>query len=1631
MQHELNSFNNAKLASRRDSRRKAEMKRSHLIRVFLLIFLIIGTLPTPVRGSHSLEPSITKQTPAFVPGEILVKFYPGDVPSNQSLADLSVYKPEIYRLLNKAGVNLIDSQPLIPHRDRSGLGQVNSGKPVQFERIYRLRLSDNKDVSTVINQLSSSLYFESVEPNYFLQAAVVPNDNYYFQQWGLTQINASEAWDLEQGTDANTIAILDTGLDLNHPDFVGRLWTNPGETPDNGIDDDNNGYVDDINGWNFVEDNPISQDDSGHGTHVAGIAAANGDNGIGIAGVDWNARIMPLRILNAGGVGTHADAAAALIYAADKGTRVINMSFGAYSDSQILRDAVTYASPTTLLVGAAGNNGRTDPFYPAAYPQVLAVASTGPGDIRSAFSNYGSWVDISAPGETIWSTMYDDTYIAWSGSSMATPFVAGAASLILAHYPELSSASLRQQLLKTPSDVNASNPAIPGLLGAGRLDIYSALSTQPSPQLSLREYFVDGEISGAPEPASTVGITVTLVNSWADAFNVTGVLTSTSPFVSIENNTTTFGDIPGDGVLDNAIPFTITLSPLTPFNSSISFSIEVSATGAYSITLPFTITTASSLQNLGSLTINENTIWDSTRQFIIGEQVRVMEGVTLTIQSGVLLQFQPTGSLVVSGTLLADGEISAPIIFEGIGDGRWGGLIFNDSAEDAHLDTVDNYLGGSLLRHVQVKNSDTGVVLNAASPLIIDSIFSGNNTGLTIVGGNPLIRGNTFTNNGLGLVLSNSNQTRIINNLFEENTNGISGSGMAGLICQNRFIDNGVGISLETMGSTTVEENLIEKNTIGVSLSPNWPTGQRSNPDVAYITSQDESLVVWQDGRSTGGDRIYGQLLSGEGALIDQEIPIAVSGDNHNPHVACDPVGDACVAIYSPNEIINDSYQLNGQMISPSGTLSEAFLAIGTYTGTLSSSAVAANTNEGGYLVVWNDASDGDYDVYAQMVTASGMITGTRLTVIADSINQMDVAVTFNSVSNEYLVAWAENRGFLSAWDLYGRRVETNGAFAGIPFTLSAASGDQRYPALASETSLGWYTIVWDDNRNSRYDIYGRRVTGSGVLFGNDVQVFAAPSDVTDFGKPRIIFSPLSSEHIIIWNENLSSGNIVGQRVSSSGALVNLSSMFNLATNTANQKIGGIAFNDSRNEFLAVWQDMRNPVQMIYGQRFSPTGTLLDNPGTARDESNTEVNFPIVLGALFIHNTVVGNQTGLSVVVTDPDLVGAKANNLIQNTLYNAVNAGSGTLSLINNYWGYTELDEIVPTISGSLIISPALQIPDNISPAIFWRSFFSREGDPTPVEAQEGISYGPVGAEVLTLSFDFSKPMDTSKAPDITIGNGSTSIYTPTHMVSFGEWISPTRWVGQFQVDWYTGDGIKRVSIEGARDFSTGFSAPADRRFTFEVSILTTTSINAQPGWEQVSLSWPPANVSTLAGYNVYRATQSGGPYVQTNPTLLSTTTFTDIGLINYLPYFYKIGMVNTDLAERDYTEEFIVTPGDPTAPSTPMVSDDGICTPFSNWLHGSWNAIDPESGIVEYQYSIGTTLGGTQIINWTSVGHNISVWHSGLSLIEGRIYYFNVKAKNGAGAWSNIGSSDGIVVDSSCAIPGYTIYLPLVIRN
>ena len=321
----------------------------------------------------------------------------------------------------------------------------------------------------------------AVQRDHAVHAALTPNDPYWGWQWGPAQIHAPDAWDVTTGRPDVVLAIIDTGADMDHSDLAGQFWVNAGEVPGNGIDDDANGKVDDIHGWRFgrdAEGNPYESnnldDDHGHGTHVAGIAAAAGDNGLGIAGLAWGCRLMIVKVLDAAGNGLESDVASALVYAVDNGARIANLSLGGDIDSLLMRDAVDYASGRgVLVVAAVGNNGGAV-LYPAAYEPVLAVAASDANDDRAPYSSHGPEMDLTAPGTSIVSTCVRNGYCYKSGTSMATPHVSGLAALVWSRYPDYTAAQVREALIGSAQDMGT--PGWDEYTGWGRIDARRALS---------------------------------------------------------------------------------------------------------------------------------------------------------------------------------------------------------------------------------------------------------------------------------------------------------------------------------------------------------------------------------------------------------------------------------------------------------------------------------------------------------------------------------------------------------------------------------------------------------------------------------------------------------------------------------------------------------------------------------------------------------------------------------------------------------------------------------------------------------------------------------------------------------------------------------------------------------------------------------------------------------------------------------------------------------------------------------------------------------------------------------------------------------------------------------------------------
>lgn len=328
--------------------------------------------------------------------------------------------------------------------------------------------TDEVNLERALRRFQARADVEYVEPDYIGYPTWTPNDPGYTggQQWALGKIQMPMAWELARGQGA-VIAVLDTGVDVNHPELQGRL----------------------LPGFSFTDDTTNVADNCGHGTHVTGIIAANTDNGIGIAGVAPEAQILPVKVMERYQVGvscygSYSDFAAGLIYAADHGARVVNMSFGGTTNSTTLANAIAYAANRgVLLIGAAGNNNSSTLFYPAAYTQVIAVAGTDGNDARYANSNYGDWVDIAAPAVGVYSLYSNSSYTYMSGTSMAAPHVAAVAGLLLGQTPAYTAADLRALLQNNADDLGA--PGFDPYFGWGRLNAYRSLtnsSSAPTPE---------------------------------------------------------------------------------------------------------------------------------------------------------------------------------------------------------------------------------------------------------------------------------------------------------------------------------------------------------------------------------------------------------------------------------------------------------------------------------------------------------------------------------------------------------------------------------------------------------------------------------------------------------------------------------------------------------------------------------------------------------------------------------------------------------------------------------------------------------------------------------------------------------------------------------------------------------------------------------------------------------------------------------------------------------------------------------------------------------------------------------------------------------------------------------------------
>ena len=491
--------------------------------------------------------------------------------------------------LSIGATNLFKKFPL----DKSPQKKVNEHgfAFADLSLIYELTYSNNLDIEKAISKLLASGILEYAEPHFIPHLAYNPNDplSDVGNQYHLQTINAYNAWNVTKGDSTIVIGITDTGTDPTHSDLFNNTKRNYADIPD-GIDNDGDGYIDNYMGWDLgSNDNDPTWQANAHGVHVCGIAGASTDNNNGGAGVGFLCKFLPVKIADAGG--NLIAAYEGIKYAADHGCTSINCSWGGGGASQYGQDIIDYATinKNCLVVCAAGNNGADIEFFPAAFNYVLSVANTTSTDTKQVTSNYGYFVDVCAPGDAIVSTWPGNSYVQQTGTSMASPVVAGAAAIVKKQFPSYNGLQIGERLKVTADNIYALNSSYLNKLGTGRINLFRALTDPASPSVVMSSIKTTDHNDNIFITGDTLFITGLFTNYLNPTSALAVTVTPLSSFALVVDNTTSIGVLNTLASNTNTLdPFRFKLSGTIPINQDISFEVLIKD-GSYQSKQYFTI----------------------------------------------------------------------------------------------------------------------------------------------------------------------------------------------------------------------------------------------------------------------------------------------------------------------------------------------------------------------------------------------------------------------------------------------------------------------------------------------------------------------------------------------------------------------------------------------------------------------------------------------------------------------------------------------------------------------------------------------------------------------------------------------------------------------------------------------------------------------------------------------------------------------------------------------------------------------------------------------------------------------------------------------------------------------------------
>lgn len=528
-----------------------------MIRYFLFLWLFIVYAPLLVAQNNRifyLPEGVTRQD--YEPNVVVVKIFEHSDNPNQRILPPSAHAENFKKLLQARSVN----QLFPDHQPSSNTNARNSGNRVDLENIFKIYLNEGEDVVEAINLLLQQPSIVYAEPYYNIRPLHVPNDPDANKETGfqdhLNVIKAYDAWAITKGDTSVVIGVLDTGFNPDHEDLIVNIKNNH-KDPINNFDDDDDGYKDNFGGWDFANNDskPIA-DKNGHGTEVIGVSSASSNNGIGIAGTGYNSKYMPLKIYKSED-DSFAFGYEAIVYAADKGCKVMNLSWGDYKGgfSNFVQDIINYAAleKDVVIVAAAGNTPDQLNFYPASYNNVLSVGATDIDDNKTSWATYSYHIDLMAPGQSVYTTKNNGTYGHGSGSSFSSPMVAGAAALVRAKFPELNALQVMERLRITADDIYhiPYNQTFQDKLGKGRLNMHRAVSDYNSPAIRMKTFKFNNKFGAYAFPGDTVEITGQFINYLAPTTNATITLNSSSPYITVINGSFNIGSLGTLSTIEN------------------------------------------------------------------------------------------------------------------------------------------------------------------------------------------------------------------------------------------------------------------------------------------------------------------------------------------------------------------------------------------------------------------------------------------------------------------------------------------------------------------------------------------------------------------------------------------------------------------------------------------------------------------------------------------------------------------------------------------------------------------------------------------------------------------------------------------------------------------------------------------------------------------------------------------------------------------------------------------------------------------------------------------------------------------------------------------------------------------------